>query len=190
MAHIPFGYRIERGQAVIDQEAAGKIECFVKAYLGGQSVKEANEKAQIPLCEASLRNLLKSRTYLGTDYYPVMTTAAMFQRVQEERERRTHPASIRAAEPISEKKTFRFEPEISSCPTCPSFAGKGHRRGAAGIVECLYRQIRPSSDGRKTAASSEVEEMKRIIGLTCVSEDQGLIGAETQKADRRRDTES
>ena len=45
MAHIPFGYCIEGGHAVIHKEQAARFTEFVRLYLGGISIREAAERA-------------------------------------------------------------------------------------------------------------------------------------------------
>ena len=37
MGHTPFGYRIENGVAVIDEDAAGKLRTLYANYLSGCS---------------------------------------------------------------------------------------------------------------------------------------------------------
>ena len=56
MGHTPYGYRIEDGIAVIDQEAAGKLRRLYENYISGMSLKTAAAKAGI-------------ETYHGTDVY-------------------------------------------------------------------------------------------------------------------------
>jgi hypothetical protein len=44
MSHIPFGYTIQNGRAVINEEEAVKIEKLFEAYLSGLSLSEAAKK--------------------------------------------------------------------------------------------------------------------------------------------------
>ena len=48
MGHTPFGYRIENGVAVIDEDAAGKLRTLYANYLDGMSLKwdEPEERCQ------------------------------------------------------------------------------------------------------------------------------------------------
>ena len=41
MGHTPFGYRIENGVAVIDEDAAGKLRMLYDNYLGAMSLMNA-----------------------------------------------------------------------------------------------------------------------------------------------------
>ena len=155
MAQIPYGYRIEKGSIVIDTDAAAKISRFVESYLSGLSVKEAKKAEEIPLSETTLNHLLKNSIYLGTDLYPPLTTAEVFSSVQKERERRTHPATTKPSDPVPVKSRFTFIPEA---------AEPGVITGAADTASHLYSMIRLSSDGRETASSAEIHEMRSTAG--------------------------
>ena len=159
MAQIPYGYRIERGRIAVDTEAAAEISRFVESYLSGLSVKESKKAAKIPLSESTLNQLLKNNTYLGTDDYPPLITAEVFHSVQEERKRRTHPATTRPSDPVPVKSRFVFHAHDQD-----SVITEG--AGAARAVELLYSMIRVSSDGRKTAMDAEISEMKNASQIT------------------------
>lgn len=44
MSHIPFGYRIVNGKAVVDDVAAEQIKALFQAYVSGDSLSEAAKK--------------------------------------------------------------------------------------------------------------------------------------------------
>ena len=159
MAQIPYGYRIERGRIVMDTEAAAAISRFVESYLSGLSVKESKKAAKIPLSESTLNQILKNNTYLGTDDYPPLITAEVFHSVQEERKRRTHPATTRPSDPVPVKSRFVFHAHDQD-----SVITEGV--GAARAAELLYSMIRVSPDGRKTAMDAEISEMKNASQTT------------------------
>jgi hypothetical protein len=159
MAQIPYGYRIERGRIVMDTEAAAAISRFVESYLSGLSVKESKKAAKIPLSESTLNQILKNNTYLGTDDYPPLITAEVFHSVQEERKRRTHPATTRPSDPVPVKSRFVFHAHDQD-----SVITEGV--GAARAAELLYSMIRVSPDGRKTAMDAEISEMKSASQTT------------------------
>lgn len=163
MAQIPYGYRIERGRIVMDTEAAAAISRFVESYLSGLSVKESKKAAKIPLSESTLNQILKNNTYLGTDDYPPLITAEVFHSVQEERKRRTHPATTRPSDPVPVKSRFVFHAHDQD-----SVITEG--AGAARAVELLYSMIRVSPDGRKTAMDAEISEMKRAAQITAAQD--------------------
>jgi hypothetical protein len=45
MAHIPFGYKIVDGRAVIDDEQANKLKIIYSSYLDGKGLVEAAKEA-------------------------------------------------------------------------------------------------------------------------------------------------
>ena len=47
MSHIPFGYAIKNGKAVVNEKEAVKIKELFGAYLSGLSLSEAAQKAGI-----------------------------------------------------------------------------------------------------------------------------------------------
>ena len=70
MGHTPFGYRIENGVAVIDEDAAEKLRMLYANYLDGMSLKNAANVAGIETYHASAKRLLMTEHYLGDDFYP------------------------------------------------------------------------------------------------------------------------
>ena len=48
MAHIPYGYKIVYGKAVVDEEQANKIRLFFEGYISGLALKVAAEKQEKP----------------------------------------------------------------------------------------------------------------------------------------------
>lgn len=45
MSHIPFGYRIVNGKAVVDDVAAEQIKALFQAYVSGDSLSESAKKS-------------------------------------------------------------------------------------------------------------------------------------------------
>lgn len=70
MAHIPFGYKIVDGCAVIDEMAVGQIKEVYKNYFEGKSLINAAKEAGLRMNSASVKRMLSNKKYLGTDYYP------------------------------------------------------------------------------------------------------------------------
>ena len=84
MGHTPFGYRIENGIAVIDEESAAKLHRLYENYLSGMSLKTAAAKAGIETYHGTSKRLLMTKHYLGDDFYPAIIDKATFSRAQEE----------------------------------------------------------------------------------------------------------
>lgn len=88
MSHIPFGYRIENGKAVIDKEAAEQIKTLFHSYLSGDSLAAAAKKAGITAFHAGIGRMLRNARYLGDDYYPAIIDSDTFEAAEAERIRR------------------------------------------------------------------------------------------------------
>ena len=198
MAQIPYGYRIEKGSIVIDTEAAVKIDRFVKLYLSGLSVKEAKKASEIPLSESTLNHLLKNEVYLGLGIFPPLMTAEVFYLVQEERMRRTHPATTKPADPVPVRSRFVFYGDNQDTVTAGAArkatteateedgaarvgaAGATEEAGAARTASLLYSMNTASPDGRETATPAEISQMRRTADK--------MIRVSTESRDERRPT--
>lgn len=84
MGHTPFGYQIENGQAVVDDDAATKLRTLFQNYLLGKSLEMAALNAGIHIYHASAKRLLTTTHYIGDDFYPAIIDKTLFQQVQEE----------------------------------------------------------------------------------------------------------
>ena len=154
MAHIPYGYRIERGRAVIVPEEAEKIRAFLNAYLDGLSIRNAGAKAQIPLSTSALRKMLGNGLYLGTDYYPAVIDRDTFDAVQRDCAARTHEGQSKPP-PITPVRG-RF---MMAAPEHPAVGRDGHLV----VVEyydkilaeltCMRKTFKSHSAGKSSVAN-------------------------------------
>ena len=83
MAHIPYGYKIVDGKAVIDEEQAMKVRKFFEGYISGQSLKDASTNAGLNIFHGSAGRMLRNRHYLGDDYYPAVIEQELFDKAEE-----------------------------------------------------------------------------------------------------------
>ena len=88
MSHIPFGYTIQNGRAVINEEEAVKIEKLFEAYLSGLSLTEAAQKAGIKRYHTSIARMLADKRYVEDKFYPPITSRDTFEKAQLEIRRR------------------------------------------------------------------------------------------------------
>ncbi len=88
MGHTPYGYRIEGGRAVIDEDAAEQVRLIYKFYLEGDSLITAASKAGIKLFHSGVSRMLRNSHYLGDDYYPAIIDRETFDKAETERLRR------------------------------------------------------------------------------------------------------
>ena len=79
MGHTPYGYRIENGIAVIDEDAAGKLRKLYENYLSGLSLKDAAAEAGIDTYHGTAKRLLKTQHYIGDEFYPAIIDETIFQ---------------------------------------------------------------------------------------------------------------
>ena len=86
--HIPFGYRIENGRAVIDEKEAGQIREIYSGYLSGLSYINAAKEVGLDMGHTSVKNLLQHKRYLGDEFYPAIIDQETFEAVESERLRR------------------------------------------------------------------------------------------------------
>jgi hypothetical protein len=88
MSHIPFGYTIQNGRAVVNEEEAVKIKKLFEVYLSGLSLSEAAQKAGIKRYHASVARMLADKRYVEDKFYPPIISRDTFEEVQLERRRR------------------------------------------------------------------------------------------------------
>ena len=85
MSHIPYGYRIENGKAVIDEKAAEQVRTLFEAYLSGDSMSTAAVKAGIKSFHAGIGRMLTNARYLGDGFYPAIIDVDTFAAAEAER---------------------------------------------------------------------------------------------------------
>lgn len=112
MGHTPFGYRIENGKVVIDDEAAEQVKTLYQYYLSGDSLTTAAQKAGIKSYHAVIGKMLRNSHYLGDEYYPAIIDPVTFAAAEAERIKRATKLG-RIWEPKEEAKvvfptTFRL----------------------------------------------------------------------------------
>lgn len=103
MGHTPYGYRIEGGRAVIDEEAAKQVRQIFEYYLTGESLTTAAGKAGLKMFHGGVSRMLKNPHYLGDDYYPAIIDQETFERAEAERLRRAKSLG-RVREPEGQEK--------------------------------------------------------------------------------------
>ena len=87
-AHIPYGYRIEDGKAVVDEIQAEQVRAFYKEYISGKALMVAAETVGLQLFHGSAGRMLRNTHYLGDDYYPAIIDQELFDKAEEERQSR------------------------------------------------------------------------------------------------------
>lgn len=113
MEHIPYGYRIENGIAVIDEMAAKQVQLMFANYLNGDSLIKAAENVGIKGNHGSIKQMLQNRRYLGDGFYPPIISEETFNAAAEERENRAERLGrngyIRQERSVNVPVRFLFE---------------------------------------------------------------------------------
>ena len=150
MAHIPYGYRIIHGQAVIEQKEAAVYQQFVEDFLSGLSVRQAMLEAGLACSQDRASHMLRRELYAGDGYYPPILPREVFEAVQAELNRRTHPGQRRPepARPVQSK--FR---------TC--MRKEARPPDALRRFEEVYAMIEAAEDGAREQSRAEQAELLR-----------------------------
>lgn len=88
MSHVPYGYRIENGKAVIDEERAAQVRKLYEGYISGLAYVPAAEAAGLKLYHTGAKKMMQNKHYLGDDYYPAIIDNETFDAAEAERVKR------------------------------------------------------------------------------------------------------
>lgn len=105
MRHIPYGYKIENGVAVVDEKEAVAVQKFFEYYISGLGLMAAAEKVGLKIYHGSAGRILRNVKYLGDDYYPAIIDRETFDKAEEIRMSRA-----RALGRVMERKGKQPEP--------------------------------------------------------------------------------
>ena len=140
-----YGYRIKNGRAYVEPSEAARIVSFFTLYAEGAGIKDAARSAGITLSTGACRNMLSNRVYLGTDFYPQLVDAELFNTVQDEKEKRgAHLTGIAGAkkkerEPVKTRfKMVRFKYSASTASTASQVA----------VVDTGTEEVDPAEQAR------------------------------------------
>ena len=112
MGHTPYGYRIEDGRAVIDEEQAERVRKLYRGYLSGLALMPAAKQAGIETWHGSAKRLLQNRHYLGDAYYPAIIDRETFDKAEQELKKRAFSVKkIKELDDNSPKKTDSKDPK-------------------------------------------------------------------------------
>ena len=88
MGHTPYGYRIENGTAVINDQVADCVRRIFDNYISGMSLREAAKAAGHPLVHSTVKRMLTKKYYCGDDFYPAIIDISTFHTANSELKRR------------------------------------------------------------------------------------------------------
>lgn len=102
---IPYGYKIEKGKAFIDEAQAEQVKMIYKGYLSGLAYVAAAEAAGLTLFHPGVKKILQNKRYLGDKYYPAIIDQETFDRAEAERiKRQRRLGRVFADKPVEECK--------------------------------------------------------------------------------------
>ncbi len=114
MRHIPYGYDIIDGKAVINEEAAEQVRTFFQHYLNGVALTKAAELVGMKLFHGSAGRMLRNKHYLGDDYYPQIIDKETFDKAEKLRQEKAaglgRIRELKTAEEKMPDKAFVFRP--------------------------------------------------------------------------------
>ena len=134
---VPFGYKIENGKAVVNEEEVQKLRSFFRLFMAGASMAGAAHDAGLSCHHTTLPLLFKREAYIGTDLYPAIITKEYQQMLIEEWERRkletTKAPYVRTIRFVKIQTDFDPSSLTYDLPhTSPEL-----------YISALYEQIRP-----------------------------------------------
>lgn len=156
MAYIPYGYKIVNGKAVADPEQSAQVRQLVRFYLDGLSQNAAAREAGIICGDTTIKRILVSTVYLGTDFYPPILTKEEHELLLEELAARTHPGTTVSEKPYPAAHRFRLN--LSEDAFRPEMSEKE-------AIETLYQLLEPSEYGRKSASDEEKTWITTCLSL-------------------------
>ncbi len=87
--HTPYGYRIHNGRAVLCESEVQQIKGIYTGYLSGLCYIESAQRVGLSMKHGSVKRLMRNRHYLGDDFYPAIIDREVFDKAEQERQRRS-----------------------------------------------------------------------------------------------------
>lgn len=125
MGHISYGYKIENGKAVADDEKAKQIRTIYREYLSGLSLTDAAKASGMQLCHTSVKRIMQNQHYLGDEYYPAIIDPETFQRAFSEQQKRA--AALGRVYEIKKEKKPEYNIRFTMKPILQQYADPLHQ---------------------------------------------------------------
>lgn len=84
-AHIPYGYQIINGKAIINEEEAAKLNILFETCASGSSILSGIQKSGIGKSHGQAGLYLRDQRYLGTEFYPQIIEKEVFEKAEQYR---------------------------------------------------------------------------------------------------------
>lgn len=103
MGHIPYGYRIQDGRAVVDEGEAARLRKLYENYLSGMALRTAASEAGIDATHGAAKKLMQTGHYLGDAFYPAIIDREIYEKAAAELQRRA--AALGRLDRVGKAKT-------------------------------------------------------------------------------------
>ena len=110
----PFGYRMEFGKRVIDEDEAEWVVYIFEQYILGESFKNLSDSlsgygiqydVDKPWNKNMVARILQDRRYTGDDRYPPIIDTCIFQQVDQKRNKKVAGSKVTQVQKILKKKS-------------------------------------------------------------------------------------
>ena len=102
--HVPYGYRIKDGAAVIHEDEAKNVEKIYELYLSGMGLQGIADTLGLDLFHGGVSRIITNKKYLGTGFYPKIVDEEVFKKASEEKQRRAVKLKRTDRIKVAEKK--------------------------------------------------------------------------------------
>ncbi|MDO5714926.1 MAG: recombinase [Tissierellia bacterium] len=72
MTHIPYGYKIENGKYIIDEEKAKDVRVLFQNYMEDKVLIKAIKNTGIRKNHSTIKRMLSNKKYVGDEGYPTI----------------------------------------------------------------------------------------------------------------------
>jgi hypothetical protein len=126
--HVPYGYRIKDGAAVIHEDEAKNVEKIYELYLSGMGLQGIADTLGLDLFHGGVSRIITNKKYLGTGFYPKILDEEVFNKASEEKQRRA----------VKLKRTDRIKVATKE-PACYNFVmGKAKEKYDDPFAQASY----------------------------------------------------
>ena len=85
MVRIPYGYKIEKGVALLQKEKALQIQQIFEEYLNGFGLQAIADKLHMNCSHTKIGRILDDAHYIGDDFYPAIVEKTIWEEVAKKR---------------------------------------------------------------------------------------------------------
>ena len=148
---ILYGYKVEAGRVVPDEETASVVKRLFELYLSGYALQPAAREAGLDTSGHTIAgHILSDPRYVGNGFYPPLISHETFAAVQQERARRSTylgrdrlPQKNLWLEPVKPAVSFRWKvPGVTRKNAVPQVKDCSSVEEAADQAQSLYHMIK------------------------------------------------